>query len=108
MGSWYINRTFFFDVHPPLGKVSVEFLSLSIYLHNYGQILFNFQMLIALSGYLTGYEGTFPFEKPGDKYENVNYVGMRIVSTFEYNTLQLIIQLISTIFTSSAPHWVCV
>ncbi|XP_065206014.1 protein O-mannosyl-transferase 2 [Planococcus citri] len=55
MGSWYINRTFFFDVHPPLGK-----------------------MLIALSGYLTGYEGTFPFEKPGDKYENVNYIGMRV------------------------------
>lgn len=57
MGSWYINRTFFFDVHPPLGK-----------------------MLIALSGYLTGYDGTFSFEKPGDKYVNVNYVGMRIVS----------------------------
>ncbi|KAL1114826.1 hypothetical protein AAG570_007650 [Ranatra chinensis] len=59
MGSWYINRTFFFDVHPPLGK-----------------------MLIALSGYLTGYDGTFPFEKPGDKYENVNYVGMRVFCTF--------------------------
>ncbi|KAJ8968137.1 hypothetical protein NQ317_007863 [Molorchus minor] len=42
MGSWYINRTFFFDVHPPLGK-----------------------MLIGLSGYLTGYDGTFPFDKPG-------------------------------------------
>ncbi|XP_063231112.1 protein O-mannosyl-transferase 2 [Bacillus rossius redtenbacheri] len=55
MGSWYINRTFFFDVHPPLGK-----------------------MLIALSGYLTGYDGTFPFEKPGDKYEGVQYVGMRV------------------------------
>lgn len=59
MGSWYINRTFFFDVHPPLGK-----------------------MLIALSGYLTGYDGKFPFEKPGDKYENVNYVGMRVFCTF--------------------------
>lgn len=59
MGSWYINRTFFFDVHPPLGK-----------------------MLIALSGYLTGYDGSFPFEKPGDKYENVNYVGMRMFCTF--------------------------
>lgn len=37
-------------------------------------------MLIALSGYLTGYDGTFPFEKPGDKYENVNYIGMRVVN----------------------------
>lgn len=37
-------------------------------------------MLIALSGYVTGYDGTFPFEKPGDKFENVKYVGMRIVS----------------------------
>uniref|UniRef100_A0A8D8ZZ10 Protein O-mannosyl-transferase 2 n=1 Tax=Cacopsylla melanoneura TaxID=428564 RepID=A0A8D8ZZ10_9HEMI len=58
MGSWYINRTFFFDVHPPLGK-----------------------MLIALSGYLTGYDGSFPFEKPGDKYGDVNYLGMRIFCT---------------------------
>ncbi|XP_043272755.1 protein O-mannosyl-transferase 2 [Venturia canescens] len=59
MGSWYINRTFFFDVHPPLGK-----------------------MLIALSGYLTGYDGTFPFEKPGDKFDGVSYLGMRIFCTF--------------------------
>lgn len=58
MGSWYINRTFFFDVHPPLGK-----------------------MLIALSGYITGYDGKFPFEKPGDKYEDVKYVGMRVFCT---------------------------
>lgn len=56
MASWYINRTFFFDVHPPLGK-----------------------MLIALSGSLTGYDGTFPFEKPGDNYEHwTQYIGMRI------------------------------
>uniref|UniRef100_F6RIS2 Dolichyl-phosphate-mannose--protein mannosyltransferase n=1 Tax=Ornithorhynchus anatinus TaxID=9258 RepID=F6RIS2_ORNAN len=54
MGSYYINRTFFFDVHPPLGK-----------------------MLIGLAGYLSGYDGTFPFQKPGDRYEHHSYVGMR-------------------------------
>ncbi|XP_034077787.1 protein O-mannosyl-transferase 2 [Gymnodraco acuticeps] len=54
MGSYYINRTFFFDVHPPLGK-----------------------MLIGLAGYMTGYDGSFPFIKPGDKYDHHNYWGMR-------------------------------
>ncbi|XP_067848247.1 protein O-mannosyl-transferase 2 isoform X2 [Heptranchias perlo] len=54
MGSYYINQTFFFDVHPPLGK-----------------------MLIGLAGYLTGYDGSFPFKKPGDKYEQHHYYGMR-------------------------------
>ena len=37
-------------------------------------------MLIALSGKLTGYDGTFPFEKPGDKYDGARYEGMRLVS----------------------------
>lgn len=45
-----------------------------------GLIVVFSQMLIALSGHLTGYDGSFPFEKPGDKYEGVNYVGMRVVS----------------------------
>lgn len=58
MGSWYINRTFFFDVHPPLGK-----------------------MLIGMSGYLTGYDGKYPFDKPGDKYGETNYLGMRLFCT---------------------------
>ncbi|GIY10392.1 protein O-mannosyl-transferase 2 [Caerostris extrusa] len=57
MASWYINHTFFFDVHPPLAK-----------------------MLIGLAGKLTGYNGTFAFNKPGDKYEDHNYLGMRLVS----------------------------
>ncbi|XP_052787486.1 protein O-mannosyl-transferase 2-like [Mya arenaria] len=55
MGSWYINHSFFFDVHPPLGK-----------------------MLIGMSGYLSGYDGEFPFNKPGDEYGDVQYVGMRM------------------------------
>lgn len=56
MGSWYINHTFFFDVHPPLGK-----------------------MMIGLAGYLSGYNGTFAFEKPGDDYGNTPYMGMRLM-----------------------------
>lgn len=54
MGNWYINRTFFFDVHPPLGK-----------------------MIIAALGYVTGYNGTHPFEKPGQPFEDHNILGMR-------------------------------
>ena len=65
MGSWYINRTFFFDVHPPLGK-----------------------MLIGGVGYMTGYNGTFAFEKPGDLYLDHNYLGMRIVSIITYGPLK--------------------
>ncbi|KAG8448978.1 hypothetical protein GDO86_015881 [Hymenochirus boettgeri] len=54
MGSYYINRTFFFDVHPPLGKI-----------------------LIGLAGHVSGYNGSFSFQKPGQNYETHNYMGMR-------------------------------
>lgn len=36
-------------------------------------------MLIALFGYLDGYNASFPFDKPGDKFEDHRYLGMRIV-----------------------------
>lgn len=35
-------------------------------------------MLIGLSGKLTGYNGTFAFNKPGDKYGDHKYLGMRL------------------------------
>ncbi|XP_033115663.1 protein O-mannosyl-transferase 1-like [Anneissia japonica] len=43
--SLYINRIFFFDVHPPLGK-----------------------LLLALSAYLSGFQGNFLFDKIGEEF----------------------------------------
>ncbi len=42
-------------------------------------------MLIGGSGVLTGYDGSFAFKKPGDKYGNTPYVGMRVVSGTKYS-----------------------
>jgi dolichyl-phosphate-mannose-protein mannosyltransferase len=36
-------------------------------------------MTIAAAGLLTGYDGDFPFDKPGDQYGDINYTGMRMV-----------------------------
>ncbi|QPG73606.1 hypothetical protein FOA43_000918 [Brettanomyces nanus] len=57
--SYYLQRTFFFDLHPPFAK-----------------------LLIALVGYLAGYDGSFKFDTIGDSYlqHSAPYIPMRALS----------------------------
>lgn len=53
---FYLKRTYFFDVHPPLAK-----------------------LMLAGMGWLIGYDGHFDFANIGDSYieNNVPYIGLR-------------------------------
>ncbi|KAH6576752.1 hypothetical protein BASA50_004092 [Batrachochytrium salamandrivorans] len=55
--SYYLRREYFFDVHPPLGK-----------------------MFLAGVAYIVGYDGHFLFDNIGDNYteNNVPYLAMRL------------------------------
>lgn len=59
--SYYLERTYFFDVHPPFGK-----------------------LLFALMGWFVGYDGHFHFENIGDSYidNKVPYVAFRAMPAF--------------------------
>lgn len=57
--SYYLQRTYFFDLHPPFAK-----------------------LLIAFVAYLSGYDGKFKFDDIGDSYltHSVPYIPMRALS----------------------------
>ncbi|KAG8928634.1 hypothetical protein FRC03_012092 [Tulasnella sp. 419] len=59
--AYYINREYYFDVHPPLAK-----------------------MLLALAGWFAGFNGEFEFTNIGDSYSihHVPYVGIRSLPAF--------------------------
>lgn len=66
--SRYLNREFYFDVHPPLGK-----------------------MMTALSGYLFNQDRSFKFESGTEYPVNMDYVGMRRFHAFFSSFLPLFV-----------------
>ena len=59
-------------------------------------------MTIAAAGLLTGYDGDFAFEKPGDSYGEHSYIGMRMVLCCIF---LLLLPLFSSSSSSSSLSW---
>ena len=73
--------------HSPSFFLSAPFFSLSPTHHYISRahlsLLFScvLQLIIAIAGVLSGYNGSFEFKEPGQKYDDTPYVGMRVVGT---------------------------
>jgi dolichyl-phosphate-mannose-protein mannosyltransferase len=65
----YLSRQYYFDIHPPLGK-----------------------MLLALAGYLGGLKSGFQFE-PGAPYGDFNFLALRFLPAFLGSFLIIIVYL---------------
>lgn len=65
-------------------------------------------MLIGLAGYLSGYDGTFPFQKPGDRYEQHNYMGMRGVRLYRLvsSWLPLLCFSVQSVMSEEQLSWI--
>ncbi len=66
--SGYFTHQYFFDIHPPLGK-----------------------LLISGMGYLTGFQPGFGFEEIGKKFPNNNYLWLRLLPTLAGVLLSVVI-----------------
>ncbi|TFK63763.1 glycosyltransferase family 39 protein [Pluteus cervinus] len=81
-GSHYLKREFYFDVHPPLGK-----------------------MIVGLVGLLSGYDGSFEFKSGTEYPDTVPYVAMRVMlATFGVGMVPLSWW---TAIELGMSHWAC-
>lgn len=76
-GSYYIRHMFYFDVHPPLGKI-----------------------LVSLAGVLSGFDGNFEFESGHDYPKEVPFIRMRILMAV-YGILMVPVAYL----TAQSMHW---
>lgn len=88
--------------HNTMIHVNDDFIwMLSFVPHNVGEKgvyvtcdLFSFllvQLIIAVAGVLTGYNGSFEFKEPGQEYGEYPYVGMRVVGCLLFSYILLVI-----------------